>query len=137
MKTSTCPLWLLGLLVCLFGLAGCGDADPRSTVSGVVTLDGENVPHGEIVLVPTTPTTPSEAGRIQNGAYTMRAAPGDKKVIIRAEREHPTDKVPGPDPGTMVPRREQFIPSKYNESTELTLEVTTGRTTKNFELSSE
>lgn len=137
MKTSKCPLWLLGLSVYLIGLGGCGDADPRSTVSGAVTLDGENVPHGEIVLVPTTPTTPSEAGRILNGAYTMRAAPGEKKVIIRAEREHPTDKVPGPDPGTMVPRREQFIPSRYNESTELTLEVSSGRNAKNFELSSD
>lgn len=117
-------------------LIGCGEGDPRSVVTGTVTLDGEYLPGGEILLVPTEPNQPTERGAIQHGAYTLRAAPGPKKVMIRWERNHPTKKVPGADPGTMIPLREQMIPSRYNDQTELTAEVVAGDNEFNFDLKS-
>ncbi|MEX1041829.1 MAG: hypothetical protein WDZ51_14415 [Pirellulaceae bacterium] len=126
-----------GILMLLLGLTGCGDDDPRSSVSGTVTLNGERLTGGEIVFVPVNPRLASESARIDDGRYTMRVAPGEKQVVIRAERDHPTAQMPGPDPGTMIPLREQFIPKRYNDNTELTAEVVQGANKFDFELEAE
>jgi hypothetical protein len=40
------------------------------------------------------------------------------------------------DPGTMIPLREQMIPPRYNDQTELTAEVAAGDNEFNFDLES-
>ncbi len=126
-----------GLIGLMLSLSGCGEADDRPLVSGSVTLDGDPVPEGEVMLVPTDMAVATDAGPIQNGRYRVRTTPGAKRVMIYWERDHPTDKIPGPDPGVMVPRAQQLIPARYNDATELEVQVQPGANTFDFALESE
>jgi hypothetical protein len=115
--------------------AGCGN--PLAKVTGRVTLDGKDITDGEIILVPEDPTQGPDAGKITAGKFDLMAKPGKKKVEIRATRELPPIKDPAMG-GAGIPQFESIIPQKYNDKTELTLEVPpSGVADKLFELKSE
>ena len=87
-------------------------------VVGDVTFDGQAIEDGDIALYPEDPTIGPDAGKIINGHYEIMAKPGKKKVDIRAARPSPTKK------GMFgEPLRENYIPVRYNTSTELTAEI--------------
>lgn len=120
---------LLGVAV---GSSGCDSSLVQ--VTGQVTLDGKDLPDGEIIFVPEDPTQAPDAGKISNGKFDVLVKPGNKKVEIRASRELPPikDEAMG-EAG--VPRFESIIPQQYNDKTQLTLEVPpTGVSNKLFEL---
>ncbi|MDY3557570.1 hypothetical protein R5W23_000097 [Gemmata sp. JC673] len=123
---------MLAIVACL---AGCGGPSVVK-VSGRVTLDGKGVEDGEIVLVPTDPKLGPDAGKITGGRFELMAKPGAKKVEIRANRE-----ITGKKDGAMgspFKTFESIIPDRYNDRSELTLDVpTTDVTEKLFELKSE
>jgi hypothetical protein len=105
--------------------AGCG-ADPRSRsfpVSGTVTFDGEPVADGGITLIPDDPTLPSDAGTITNGEFHFLASGGKKRVEIRASREVPQ---PGPKNVPRDPVFAEYIPARYHEKSDRTIEVVPG-----------
>ncbi len=83
---------------------------------------------GEVLFVPVDTSMPTEAAYSQNGRYTVRVGPGEKRVVIRWERPHPTKTIPGMEPGTTEPLLVQEIPLKYNEQTELTADIREQRT---------
>jgi hypothetical protein len=126
-------LLTVGLLAAVFCAAGCGG--PKMVkVSGRVTLDGKDLPDGEIILVPDDPKQGPDAGKITDGRFELMARPGPKKVEIRASRELPPikDKAMG---GAGIPQFESIIPQKYNDKTELKLDVPdSGVQDKVFEL---
>lgn len=113
-------LTLLGL----FLLCGCGDSDTvkRVPVSGTVTLDGEPLPEGEIVLRPANGPGATDGGKIENGAFSFEVTPGSKSIEITAWRE-----IPGSyqqlETGESGSSREQYVPSEYNEKTTLTADI--------------
>jgi hypothetical protein len=102
---------LLGALLLLF--AGCSSG--LCPVSGTVTFDGEPVEEGEVVFMPVDPKVRPDAEPIQNGSFNFQASPGPKRVEIRASRVIGTT--------SMGPRKEQFIPVRYNDQSTLTEEV--------------
>jgi len=107
----------------LYGVAGCEQKLVK--VSGRVTLDGADLPDGDIVLVPEDPKQGPDAGKIVNGRFEVMAKPGKKKVEIRASKELPPIK-DGAMGGAGIPRFESIINEKYNDKTELTLDVPAG-----------
>ena len=74
-------------LICgvILALAGCGGKS-AATVQGKITLDGEPVALGNIVLLPASGTGPRAAAAIEQGAYVISAddklVPGKYRVEI-------------------------------------------------------
>lgn len=105
---------------------GCGSPDPRSRsfqVSGTVTYDDQPVGEGGIMLTSDDPTLPDDAGSIANGSFKFLASAGKKTVRIRASREIPQPVQPGV---LRDPVFEEYLPAKFNEKSELTIEVVPG-----------
>lgn len=105
-------------------LTGCGgDSGPRKVaVSGTVTFDGKLVDSGEIVLRPATGNDPAGAGQIVAGKFECMVTPGTKKVYITAWREVGGPKE-GLETGESGGESEQYIPTIYNDESELTTEI--------------
>lgn len=132
-----------GLIVLLsFALSGCGAGKPCS-VSGKVKYAGEAVKTGSLRFDPVG-DTPGEVGKAQitNGEYKIPRDAGMKAgkflVSIYATRETgksvtPAEKLEG---GSGGPMKEvvQYIPSKYNTKSTLTVELQADENSKDFEL---
>ncbi len=105
-------------------LVGCGGTqDPGAVlISGVVTYNGQPVETGEIRLRPVDADTSGGAGKIENGQFRLQSPPGKMKASIIAFREIP-GKVVELNPGEKSVAVEQYIPSKFNDKTELVIEV--------------
>jgi hypothetical protein len=120
-----------------FFVAGCGSGRPA--VEGRVTLDGEPITYGSIMLVPADGKGQTAGTGIANGLYRMEASAGPMKVIINSPKK--TDRkqhVPTPeDTGAMADLYVDAVPARYNEATELEVTVVPGRNTFDFALESE
>ncbi len=113
------------------GLTGCGDSGPKKlAVSGSVQFDGKDVPEGDILFVPEARGVGPEGGKIKDGKYTASVPEGKYKVEVTATRVVPGKKGPMGTEDLL----EDYIPAKYNQKTELTAEVSGGKTTHDFPL---
>jgi hypothetical protein len=126
-KSGTWPALLCGLMLVALG---CGPSGPRTCeVRGSVTFDGKPIKDGSIVFVPTDPKLGAEGGSIKEGRYQARAKEGKNKVQITALDIGPnTVYVEG------NPIASNFIPEKYNERTELEVDVRSDTTEFDFDL---
>ena len=126
-----------GFLVTLLALAGCGDNSGLVEVKGKITLDGTPVEKGAITFIPVDGKTRTAGSEIKEGKYLARVAPGTMKVSISAP------KVIGKKPLYDVPNSrerdvtEEVLPARYNEETELRLEVKPGGVEKTWDLKSQ
>lgn len=116
-KTRPGHLVVLALLQCVAVVAGCG-GDGKVPVSGTVTWNGKPLADGNIIFTPMDPTIGPDASRVTNGRFEFRSSPGKKRVEVFADRA-----VGAVDPVMHTQRREQYIPTRYNEDTELTVRV--------------
>jgi hypothetical protein len=101
---------------------GCGDVEDDSVpISGNVTLDGAPLPSGTITFLPTDGIGPSAGAQITEGQYETNVVPGSKQVTIVAQREKAGASAPANSHAGPV--KEQYLPSKYNTSTELKADI--------------
>lgn len=127
-------------LVCT---AGCGKSSglEKVEVSGVVTLDGQPVPNGEIRFIPAAGTAgPISGGAIKDGAYAAKAKGGvplgNHQVEIRAFRANAKSQGQAGSPGFEGGAAEQYLDKRYNEQTTLTATIDADTQTKDFQLTS-
>jgi hypothetical protein len=117
----------IAIAAVLVAILGC-NKESRTAVSGTVTFDGLPLSTGQIVFEPTS------AGRlgiaqISNGTYAMSATQGPTvgKYVVRITANRPSGRKTktggGRDTNAFVEQQEQFIPTKYNDQSELTTEV--------------
>lgn len=122
------------------GMAGCGGR-AESSVSGVATLNGTAIDHGQVVFVPTTGNGGQGAsGQIQSdGSYSIQVGQtgglpaGNYKVVVVSRAPSVADASGGPPtPGKLL------TPERYGQAqtTNLQFEVEPGRNTIDLELSS-
>lgn len=128
----------LALFLALAGLMGCSGGSGRATVQGKVNYDGNPVDNGGIVFIPLGGGDNKATGQIVDGKYALDATrgpfPGKHKVeIIWTKKTGKLIPTPG-DPGNKTEETKQVIPAKYNTKSELTVDVTPGRNTFDFEL---
>lgn len=115
-------------LCLVVAVAGCGPGDNRQPLAGSVTLDGKPLEKGVITLFPQG--AGSTAGcEILAGKYSLDtqtgATPGKYRVEILAFR--PTGKSEyDVDQKKQVSLEEQYLPSRYNNDSELQAEVVAG-----------
>lgn len=121
---------------------GCGGAPEQTNVTGKITFDGEPVANGQIEF------EPQGAGRmafaaIADGAYATAKDRGVRpgKYLVRITATRPTGKSAelgafAADAASAVVN-EQFIPTKYNSSSEISVEIAPGEAmVQDFELKS-
>ena len=100
-------------------LAAAGCAGPtHHPVAGRVTFDRAELPDGEIQFVHENPAFGPEAGPIVNGRFELKVRHGKNAVKITAARSI------GKKGGFEF--SENYIPARYNDSTELTADVPAG-----------
>lgn len=121
--------------------AGCGDTGGRVPVQGRVTWDGQPLDQGEIIFIPIQGTTgPTVAGPITNGQFSIPAKkgakPGRYRVEITADRK--TGRKIQADEGSseLGDEREQYLPARYNDDSELIAEIKDGKDGLEFKLTS-
>lgn len=105
----------VGAMLVLFVLvlAGCGSSDPRVTVSGQVSLDGEPIKEGTIRFEPTDGKSPSAGAAIANGGYTLKVHPGKVRVLFEASKTVGKRKAYDAPDSPYLPILEPIIPAKY------------------------
>ncbi len=133
MRSSILNVAFAIVLCCGFVLVtGCG-GDGKYPVSGKVTWEGEPIPddqNGHITFMPTDSSVGPDAGPIgPGGSYSFRSSPGEKKVEILISR--PKGKVVE---AMGMSAQEQYIPRKYNEETELIVDVKAESNELSFDL---
>ena len=118
---------------------GCGAE--KVPVSGQVTLDGQPVAGPGIIAF--YPQPPSElagaSAEIIDGKYEIPAEQGVLPGTYRVEINWPKPtgrQLPSADPGMTVEERIEAVPEKYNENSELTVEIQPDQTTHSFDLKS-
>jgi len=116
-------------------LCGCGGSGGPVTVTvkGSVSLDGKPVSSGQIIFNDVAGNEKAYAGVIKDGAFSFPSTVGQKKVSISSPQEIAgSSTIVGGTPGDPVsaenpaPQILESIPPKYNESTTLTADVTSG-----------
>lgn len=112
----------------LIALVGCGGGPARKAVSGKVTFDGKPVGTGQIAFEPVSGGRLGIA-QIVDGAYLMPSQQGPTagNYVVRITGHRPTGRKAKAsrvaDGQALVDQYEQFIPSKYNEQSELKTEI--------------
>jgi hypothetical protein len=129
------------LAACILCIAeGCGERQPqRSVVSGSVTYQGEPVAFGDIVFQPLSDSAGHyfAQGKIVDGKYSLDAAHGPVvgKNLVQIHGYKMTGRkrldIAGKslsEAPQMIDELVPFIPDKFNEGSELTVEVESGVT---------
>lgn len=130
-------LLLLLLTAACLAAAGCGPPDPRVKVEGTVTLDGRPLADGQVIFNHDDRRLGAEGAAIAAGRFSIRVHPGSHRVeimsVLREERPVPAGGLP--EQGITF---RNLVPSRYNEQTTLTADVTpTGPNRVDFELTSD
>lgn len=138
---------LLGVI--LIGCGGPPPGPPRAVVIGKVTLDDQPIEEGSITFIPMGGTQgPTSGAEIKNGEYKTQPELGPvyglHRVEITAYRKGAKSKdvegvkgaTGGPSAGGATTPIDMYIPVKYNQKSELTLEVVAGENKGDYPLKS-
>lgn len=122
----------------MFLLQGIGCSQPAATaeVSGSVTIDGEPAETGAIGFFSVDGKSPTTGGAIKAGRYTAQVPFGEMKVEIRVPKVVGQQKLYDTPDSKMQPIMEEVLPEKYNDQTELRIDVQPGTNEQDFNLES-
>lgn len=129
------PRTAIACVAALLLAGGCSETANYCEFAGAVTADGKPVEEGLIMFTPTAagPGQAPVAADISGGSYRVTPAkkmtPGSYKVAITAERDTGRTISSEPDSRDATPMREQYIPPRYNASTELTSDIAADQST--------
>jgi hypothetical protein len=121
------------LLTGVFAFAGCSDQS-TAEVSGMVRVDGNPVETGSIMFVPADGIGSTAGGEIKDGKYSVRVPVGKMKVSISSPKLVRMKKLYNTPDSPEMPWNEEALPKRYNEQTELELDVTPGSNKKDWDL---
>jgi hypothetical protein len=139
-------LWLLGTIVVFLAIgaglwaSGLFGGSTKFEVLGKVTIDGQPMEQGSILLVPTVANTgTATGGTISHGNYLLTGrqapAPGEYKVEIRATKKSGkmVQKARG-RPGELMDEMVEAVASRFNSVSQLRVVVKSKRTIADFEV---
>jgi hypothetical protein len=121
--------------VLLLMLAGCGGGS-MADVSGTVKIDGKPLEDGAIRFTPEDGKTQTAGGFIKGGQYSVKVPVSVMKVSISAPKVVGHKKLYDTPDSETRPITAEALPARYNEQTELKLDVKSGTNQKDFELKS-
>ena len=115
--------------------AGCSDPT-EGVVSGTVFVDGQPAKTGAVSFIPVDGLSGTAGAMITDGTYTANVPLGMAKVQIRVSKVVGHQKLYNTPDSPVQPIREEVLPPKYNDQTELRLEVKPGRNQQDYHLTS-
>lgn len=129
-------IWILLSLAIAAFLHGCDNGPLVSSVKGTVKLDGNPLPNATVVF------TPEKAGRSslgrtnEAGEYKMLFSPEKDGAIVGPMRVRITVAEEFTDSKDRSRMRPEVVPAKYNEKSELVVEVEPKDNVIDFDLQS-
>jgi hypothetical protein len=132
-------IWLCTLVMTLplASLVGCNSQDHDvGIVKGTVTVDGQPPSTGAIAFTPVDGMSPTAGSKIVDGRFESKVAIGTSSVAIRVPKVIGERKLYDTSDSPTQPILEEVLPAKYNDATELRINVTPGENVHNFDLSS-
>jgi len=124
-----------GALVSALGLVfllGCSSKE--GTVSGTIKVNGELVESGGIKFMPADGQASITGGMIENGRYSVRVPVGKMKVAITVPKVVGKKKVYNTPTSPEMPVTAERLPARYNDKTELDIDVKPGNNPKDWDL---
>jgi hypothetical protein len=126
------------IVAAVLALAGCGGDSKMAEVSGTVKVDGAAADNGYVTFSPADGTGQPAGCEIKSdGSYSLKAPIGNMKVAIRVSGG--TGQTKAAFPGAESPKqeiKEEILPEKCNDKTELIFDVKPGRNLKDWDLKS-
>ena len=127
--------WFHRCLLLCFVVATTACSDPnRAMISGTVKVDGQPAAEGSIAFFPTDGKATTTGGVIQEGKYSAEAQPGNYRVEIRVAKKVGEQKLYDTPDSPVQPIMQESLPPKYNDRSELEVEVVSGDNTHDFDL---
>jgi hypothetical protein len=130
---------LVFIVICAIG---CGSS--RSSLTGIVTLDGQPLDNGTLQLIPDDRNTLKQptGAVISNGKYSIPVDPGLPVGIytVRISSPEPRSLPPGfsiNNPGSLPPPQTEpvnRIPAEWNTASTHTVEIKKGRNLYDFNI---
>jgi hypothetical protein len=114
-------------------VAGC-EKPTKGVVSGMVTVDGAPAKSGSIAFFPVDEKSTTAGGEIRDGRYTAQVPFGKFKVEIRVPKVVGQKKLYNTANSPIMPLLEETLPPKFNDQTELTIDVAPGENQRDFDL---
>ena len=111
------------LVAIVLAASGCM-ADGLAEVSGKITVNGQPLNDGEIILESIDKKSSQAGAKISEGTFTIRTTPGSKIVRILSSRQ--TSK---PDPVMGSAARESALGPEYNTNSTLRATIKRGKQT--------
>jgi hypothetical protein len=125
---------LIAALLLVSLITGC--AEPTTgTVTGAIKVDGAPAKTGSIAFFPTDGKSRTAGGEIVDGNYTAEVPLGVSKIEIRVPKVVGQKKLYDTPDSPIKPLLAESLPGKYNDATELTLEVRPGENRQDYDLS--
>ena len=125
------------LIFALFALTfAMGCSDPTiGVVSGTVTVDGEPAETGTVGFIPTDGKSSTGGGEIVDGAYTAVVPVGTSVVEVRVPIIVGEKRLYNTKDSPVAPIWKDSLPAKFNDKSELIYDVPSGKSQKDFDLS--
>ena len=118
-------------------IAGCGEDDGAAEVWGTVQVDGAPAASGAISFFPVDGRSSPVGAKIAEGAYATRVPLGAAKVEIRVPKATGEQRVYDAPDSPVKEIRTESLPDRYNNASELKIEVKAGSNEENFDLATE
>jgi hypothetical protein len=121
------------ILMVFLVLVGCGG---EPVASGTVKVDGQPLEEGNISFFPVDGKSTTAGGPIKGGQYTVNVPTGTMKVVISKAKIVGYKKLYNTPDAKQYPVTAEALPDRYNEKSELRLDVKPGKNQKDWELNS-
>ena len=131
---SVTSTWLGCLLAVAVLTAGCSKGPPMGQVTGTVTVDGTLAKTGGIGFFPVDGNSVTTGAAIKDGKYTAEVPVGKVKVEIHVTKVVGEKKLYDTPDSKVQPMTAEVLPPKYNDRTELELDVQPGKNQKDYDL---
>jgi hypothetical protein len=122
------------VLVFAILVAGCAEST-IGVVTGTITVDGAPAKSGSIAYFPIDRKSATAGAEIVDGRYTADVPLGASKVEIRVPKVVGQKKLYDTPDSPIKQILAESLPPKYNDQTELTLDVQPGENWQDYKLS--
>ena len=124
------------VMVVVLGLAcGCSRGPAVGTIEGDVTLDGQPLAKGHLEFTPVDGQSQTAGAIIENGKFTATVPVTKMQVRIRSPKVVGKRLSYGPG-SPLEDEVAEALPAKYNEKSDLTLDVQKGKQEVRYDLKS-
>lgn len=132
-RSTRIAVLCLGALAMLQSIAGCSDPT-QGIVSGSVVVDGKPAETGAISFIPVNGRGTTAGAVIEQGKYKATVPVGEVRIEIRVSKVVGEQKIYDTPDSPIQEVMEESLPARFNDQSELTWEVPSGKSTKDFDL---